>query len=172
MFLSRSKFCCQWGFGSVGVATVKNAKEPSQIPFAAIPLIFAIQQAVEGCVWVGLQNANQESWLYSSIYLFLFFAQVVWPLWVPLSILLLEKNQTRKRIMRVIFAIGASASLYLLYCLVAYDVKAEIHSGHIKYTFDLPLSLVWISSVCYFIPVVIPLLSPVQRKLQCLVWPY
>lgn len=167
-FSAEASFIAGGVLGVAGIATVRNAKEPSQIPFTAIPLIFAFQQAAEGVVWIGLENGNHEWWLNSCIYLFLILGQVVWPVLVPLSILLLEKNQSRKRIVRVIFAIGASASLYLLYCLVAYDVKAEIHSRHIKYFFDFPLSLVWISSIFYFIPVVISLFVSSRKKIAML----
>lgn len=36
----------------VGVATLKNAKKTSELPFGMIPLLFGIQQLTEGVIWL------------------------------------------------------------------------------------------------------------------------
>lgn len=167
-FSAEASFIASGVLGVVGVASVRKAKESTQIPFTAIPFLFAVQQAAEGVLWIGLENANHEWWLNSSIYIFLVHAQVVWPLWVPLSILLLEKSEARKKVIKVMLAMGAIISIYLLYCLVVYDVKAEIHSRHIKYSLDFPLRLVWMSNVLYFVPVVMPLFVSKTKKIRLL----
>ena len=90
----------------IGVATIKKVQHPSQILFASIPLLFAIQQIAEGILWLTLPNPAYLPTQVSFTYIFLFFAQVVWPLWVPMAILLLEKEDLRKRVQRYLVAAG------------------------------------------------------------------
>lgn len=157
-----------FGAGAVlavgGILTLNRVKTSSQYVFATIPMFFAIQQFTEGMVWLSLSNPNFSAWEPGATILFLFFAQVVWPVWVPLSILLLEQNATRKKILAVLLGMGALLSLYLAYCLITYPVKAQISSYHIDYSLSFPLALVWLSGLFYFIPTVIsPLLSGRKR---------
>jgi hypothetical protein len=80
-----------------GIATLRQAKERKVVPFALIPLIFSVQQLTEGVLWIALQNPEYEGWRNAAAYVFMVFAQVVWPVWVPLSVLLLEKEEVRKK---------------------------------------------------------------------------
>jgi len=36
----------------IGALTLKAARRPCEWPFAAIPLLFAIQQLIEGMIWL------------------------------------------------------------------------------------------------------------------------
>lgn len=163
-FSASASFGASIVLGAIGVATLKKVKAPLQVPFAAVPLMFAVQQFSEGMLWVGLSDPAHTSWRHFPIYIFLVFAQLIWPVWVPFSILLLENDTVRKRILLFFTIMGLSISLYLLYCLFVYDVSAEIRSGHIHYTLNFPKALTWISSVMYFIPTVLSLfISSVKR---------
>ncbi len=64
-------------------------------PIALIPLLFAIQQFIEGFVWLGLRDhmsLNPES-LETLSYLYLFFAYAFWPFWVPLAISIFDEKK-------------------------------------------------------------------------------
>ena len=106
----------------IGVASLKKVQSPSQIAFASVPLIFAVQQISEGFVWLSLSNQTFVGLHQMMTYVFLFFAQVVWPIWVPFAIMKLEKNDKRKKMLKVIVAIGGLVSLYLLFCLIHYKM--------------------------------------------------
>lgn len=150
--------------GAIGVISISEVKKVSHIPFAVIPFMFAVQQFSEGMLWVGLSDPAYASWQHFSIYIFLVFAQLIWPTWVPLSMFLLEKDPIRKQILKFLLIIGLSISSYLLYCMFVYNISAEIRSGHIHYVLNFPLALVWISSILYFMPTVISLfISSVKR---------
>ena len=147
-----------------GILTLQKAENKSQYLFGAIPLFFAIQQFTEGVVWLSLSNPDYASLHMMFVYLFLFFAQVVWPVWVPLSVLLLEQKQNRKMILVVLTVWGSIVSLVLAFSLVYYHPVAQINSCHIQYLLTFPLSTYWFSPIFYFIPTVIPLLiSGVKR---------
>lgn len=151
--------------GALGVVTLKKVKEPRQLPFAFIPIMFATQQFSEGLLWIGLSDpAVHSSWQHFPVYIFLVFAQILWPVWIPFSVLLLEKDKIRKSILRILLIMGLSISGYLLYCMFVYDVSAEIRSGHIHYNLNFPVAFTWISGILYFIPTVISLfVSGVKR---------
>lgn len=167
-FSASASFGASIVLGSIGVVTLRKIKQPSQIPFAAVPLMFAVQQVSEGMLWIGLSDPSHASWRHFPVYIFLIFAQIIWPSWIPFSVLLLEKNRIRKRVLMVFLGMGLSISMYLLYCLMVYDVSAEIRSGHIHYTLNFPLSFSWIGSVFYFIPTVISLLVSGVRRIWIL----
>lgn len=154
--------------GTIGIVTLKKVKTTNQVPFAAIPSLFAVQQAAEGLLWVGLSSSNHESWKHFPVYIFLIFAQLVWPVWIPFSILQLENNRTRRTIVKAILGLGTVVSFYLMYCMIVYDVKAEIHGDHIFYTLSFPIAFAWISSVFYFIPTIVPLFISSFKRIQLL----
>jgi hypothetical protein len=167
-FSAEASFGASAVIGTLGVVTLKKAKTTNQIPFASIPLLFAVQQASEGMLWIGLSSANHDSWKHFPVYIFLIFAQLVWPVWIPFSTLQLEHNRKRRTIIKVILGMGTLVSLYLMYCMFVYDLKAEIHSGHIKYTLSFPMAFAWISSVFYFVPTVVPLFVSSFKRIQLL----
>jgi hypothetical protein len=63
---------------------------------------------------------------------------------------------------------GTLVSLYLMYCLFIYDVKAEIHTGHILYTLSFPMALAGITSIFYIIPTIAPLFVSSLKAIQLL----
>lgn len=92
-----------------------------------------------------------------------FFAQVVWPIIVPLSVLLLEKDCNNRKPLRVILVIGLLVASYMAYCLVFYNVRASISCYHIQYDVYYPIQLKF-SGIFYFIPTVIPpIISSIKR---------
>jgi hypothetical protein len=125
----------------IGVASIKKTHHRSQLLFATIPLIFGVQQIAEGILWLSLPNPDYVNTQKISTYIFLFFAQILWPLWVPIAILLLEKNATRKNIQMVLVGGGIVVGLYLAYCLISFNVEAKIIGYHIAYLQDYPSSL-------------------------------
>lgn len=147
-----------------GVITRLKIISPAQKPFAAIPFLFAIQQFMEGFVWLSLTNPNFATWHLPATYVFLIFAQVVWPVWVPFSILKLEPKENPKKILRVFFYLGTLVSIYLAYCLFAYPVQSDIADYHIRYTLSFPVIMIPASGLLYFIPITIsPFVSSVKR---------
>lgn len=140
----------------VGIATIKKTQHPSQLLFAAIPLIFGLQQLAEGFLWVTLPDPDYANTQKVFTYIFLFVAQVFWPIWVPISILLLEKNSARKRIQKVFVVAGLLVGIYLGYCLLLFHVEAKIIEHHIAYLQDYPTSLKSSGIVLYAMATIAP----------------
>lgn len=166
-FSAGASFGASAVLGAIAIVTLKKAKTTNQVPFAAIPLLFGVQQAAEGMLWIGLSGGN-ESWQHFPLYIFLIFAQLVWPVWIPFSVLQLENDRTQRTIFKVILGMGGCVSLYLMYCMLVYDVSAEIRTKHILYTLNFPTAFAWVISVFYFIPTVVPLFFSSIKKIQLL----
>ena len=80
----------------IGVATITKIKSPSQIIFAGFPLIFSVQQFIEAFVWIGLTDPEYSHMGHISAYIFIFFAQVLWPFYVPLAFFSSRKRSNPK----------------------------------------------------------------------------
>jgi hypothetical protein len=140
----------------IGAASLKKVQHQSQVMFAAIPLLFAIQQFSEGILWLSLPYPDLQYLQKNTTFFFLVFAQIIWPLYVPVSILLLEKQETRKNYQRILVCIGLLVSCYLAYCLCNYNVYAEIDCRHISYIQPYPEKFRILGGILYGIATIVP----------------
>ncbi len=141
---------------AVGVATLSKATNRKELLFAGIPFLFAAQQFIEGVLWISLSNTEYSYFQKPATYLFLGFAQVLWPIWVPFSLLRLEKEEKNRKILVILSMTGIMISTYLLFGLYYYPVNAGMQQNHIKYTFEVPLLIKYIRTFFYFTATVIP----------------
>jgi hypothetical protein len=122
----------------IGRASMKKIQYPSEIFFACIPLIFAVQQIAEGILWLTLPSGKAVLLQKSMMYLYLVIAQIIWPVWVPMAVLLLEKEQIQKQIQKILLTLGSVISLYMIYCLFNFKIYVSINHYHISYTQEYP----------------------------------
>lgn len=155
-FSAEASFSASIVLGVVGIIAVKKTQLRSQLAFACIPFLFAFQQFTEGVLWLSLSNEKFAFLEPISTYLFLIFAQILWPIWIPFSIMLIENVKKRKTILFVTFIIGLLLSIYLTYCFIFYDIRAEISEHHIKYNLSFPHinKYIWITGCFYMISTV------------------
>lgn len=140
-----------------GVASLNMVKTKSQIPFAAIPIIFAFQQLTEGFVWLSLNHPDYNHWQKIPITIFLLLAQAVWPFWVPFSFLLIEEHQQRKTALKILSVLGFVVSISLACQVLFYPVSAAITPLHIHYELHFPAGLSGIvASIFYFLATIVP----------------
>ncbi len=117
---------------AVGAVTVSKAPARAEVPFAAIPVLFGVQQIVEGALWVALgADAALAGAVLAQVYSL--FSHVLWPAYVPAVTLLLEPVAWRRKVLAALLVLGAVTALYLLYTLVRFPISAEAAGGHIRY---------------------------------------
>ena len=97
---------------------------------------------------------------------FLLLAQVWWPIFVPISVLLVEPDRARRRLMGVALAAGVSVGLYLLWSILTRAHNAEIIDEHVVYTTETPYPL--LVSIAYFAATVVPPLLSSRRVVAIL----
>lgn len=116
----------------LGTLTLKSARGRREIPFAAIPLLFAIQQLSEGVIWLTFSlDAPLLNGVMTHVYSF--FSHVLWPVYVPLAVLLMEPPGRRRHALLAVVAAGTLVGAYLLYVLLAYSVVSRPVGQHIEY---------------------------------------
>lgn len=142
---------------AVGIATIKKAKLPNQKLFASIPFIFAAQQIVEGFLWLALPNPEYMLAQQGLTYAFLFVAQIMWPIWVPLSIYYLTPKADRKIIQKILVATGLFTGVALATSLLIFDSTAKINGNHVLYNQTFPDSLRYIGVGFYLVVTILPL---------------
>lgn len=155
-------FSAQASFGAslllfgVSYASIKNLKYKDLIVIAAVPLMFAIQQAFEGLVWLSANKTLPEIFFLAK-YGFMFFAFVVWPFWIPFACWHIEKDKQRKNILLGILAAGSAVSATLLIqVLSGVTVAASCHN--LSYTTNLYFGPDWLALLLYSIATIAPFL--------------
>src|SRR4051812_24589349 len=118
--------------GCAGTISVKQVRNHSEYGLAAIPLLFAIQQVAEGLVWMSF--TGNSDYQQAGMLIFLLFAQVIWPVWIPASVLLLEANRIRKQWLLFTLIAGISCAALLGYRMCTHQFNAEIQEHHIRYS--------------------------------------
>jgi hypothetical protein len=156
----------------IGVATIRKNKEPARLLFAAIPLVFGVQQIAEGFVWLALQSAWPDVFLKVAVYMFLTAAVVVWPTVVPLSILLAEQSPSKVRrwALRALLAAGLAVSASYGLGMLTWPVKAVIQQAHVLYTIDSMPSYAGVAALAYLAATVPPLFVTSDRKIRWFGW--
>lgn len=159
-FSSSASFGASALLSVAGVISVSRATSRQQLVFAAMPFVFAVQQFSEGMLWMSLQNTSYAPYNTLATHVFLLFAQVIWPMYVPFSVHVIERVTQRKKIMSVLMVFGLLLAVYLGYCLLRYPVSASIAGHHIHYDQSFPLAKKKYFGLLYFIPTILaPLLS-------------
>ena len=163
-FSSEASFVGGIIISAIGVAVVTKVHKPSQMLFACIPLFFGIQQFTEGILWLTIPRPELLSIQKIATYLFLIMADVLWPVWIPLSILFMEQNARIRKIIWILFFVGLSVSVYYIFCLVFLHVTPQIMSYHIKYITDFSRTLAIPVFFLYLVATITPLfVSSIKR---------
>ncbi len=116
----------------VGTVTVRRAQRRVELPFALIPVLFGVQQLIEGGLW--LTFPDKAPLLNTMLtHLYSLFSHVLWPTYVPIAILLLEPTPWRRRVLVAISIAGAAVGLYLLYFLLSLPIVSQVEGQHISY---------------------------------------
>lgn len=122
--------------GAVGAVAIRQTHERCELPLALVPLFFAVQQAIEGLIWLTLPLAQYGMVLQFLTYLFLFFALCFWPVFAPVAVFCIERVLWRQRAILVCIVMGAAVSLYLASILISSAVMTTLKDGHIIYGSD------------------------------------
>ena len=98
---------------AAGTATIKTTRSKKELLFAAFPLIFAIQQIIEGLIWLAVNDGPLQHWRKPLAALFIFFAYLLWPVISPLSIYLLEPQRKKRWILSAFILTRIATACYL-----------------------------------------------------------
>jgi len=149
-FSATASFTAGVLLSALGVATLNKVVRKAEIPFAMIPLLFGVQQIIEGMLWLSFRF-DAPLLNVTMTYAFTLFSHVLWPMFVPFSIGLVEKVAWRKRAVLAFQFIGIAVGLYLLYMLVKFPVTSEVDE-HIVYVsphfYQVPVMVLYLAATC------------------------
>jgi hypothetical protein len=161
-------FSAGGSFAASGVLTLAGAACLHYAPkrermLAAVPLIFAIQQAIEGFQWLAPHPSVCSSALG---YGFLIFAFFFWPAFVSIATYRVEQRPMRRRVLLWFAGIGALISCALLWILLSQPLNIQLHPFGIRYVIFSPLG--YIGGAMYLIATCGSLLVSSRRSFQWL----
>lgn len=131
-FSAPASFIASGGLTVLGAATYAFARKKDKI-LVAIPLLFGIQQAFEGIQWLYLNRGSSSPW---AGYGFLFFALIVWPVYVPAFVYTLDKK--RRALLKWFVFLGGAVSLYFLGLLATQPLGIREQASCVNYSFNFP----------------------------------
>lgn len=150
-FSAPASFIAGTALSVIGVAALRNTRVRSELPFAMIPLLFGIQQFTEGVIWLTF-SYDAPILKESMTYLYSVFSHVLWPIYVPLAMGIMEAVHWRKKAIFAFGAAGLAVGLYLLYYIVATPMVAEVVGRHIVYDsphfYLIPVMIVYLAATC------------------------
>jgi hypothetical protein len=138
----------------MGTLILKNIRMRKELWFAAFPLLFAVQQLVEGFLWLVIRNGGVEGLRRQLAFVYLLFAYGLWPILCPVSVYAIEYNEQRKKVLRTFICLGMVTSAYLLFFIFLNPVDVWPREGHLHYSTFVQGSS-WFTSVylaCTLLP--------------------
>ncbi len=131
-FSASASFIASGALATLGGVSFVSAKKEDKI-LAAIPTMFSIQQFSEGIQWVYLNSGSSS---FAAGYLFLLFAFILWPIYVPLAVFLLDKKE--RKILGWFVLVGIIVALYFSVILITGPLGINKVSSCISYSFNFP----------------------------------
>ena len=166
-FSATASFTAAAVIGSVGGLTLHAAARSSAWrvwPLALFPALFAAQQLIEGFLWLELDNPASSAVRPILIHTFQGYAEVLWPVFAPLAVLVIEPEKRRRQLLIVCVGLGILLAAYLLTMMIAHPYDAFISHGHIVYknSHHYPLAI----EVPYVVATAISLLISSHRLVR------
>ena len=140
------------------------------LPMAMIPLLFGLQQALEGMVWLSLDAHNPVLVNYYALG-FLFFSHFLWPFQMAIAALKLETRKVFQRLFLGFAIVGLLYGSFLYFPLLinSHWLSVSILRGSIDYQIKVLSYQPW-GPWLYMVLCLMPLILSENRKLRGLGW--
>ncbi len=124
--------------GAIGIDVIRHIDKRSEYrALAALPLLLAGHQLTEAFVCWGLHGRFSAHVGRVNTWIYLLFAFVILPIYLPAAIFLLEPPGRRRRIIGAFIALGTVVSTLLLAAMLRGPVTASLGHFHIAYSTGL-----------------------------------
>jgi hypothetical protein len=115
-----------------GAVTVKMARRRAELPLALVPLLFGVQQLIEGVVWWSLHH-NAATLNSASSFVYTLFSHVLWPFFVPFTYLCMESARWRRKVLAAFLGVGAVVGSYGGFLVVDSPSPGRVTGSSIQY---------------------------------------
>lgn len=157
-FSANASFAAAGVIGAIGAATLLQRPAPREFAFAAIPIFFAAHQGIEGVVWLQIAAGEVSPALKAA---WLFIAQIFWPIFTPLALLVMEDGPRRRQGLTALLAAGCVVSAAMARILLTQDYAVSVVHGNLRYATDLRIEVELVG--LYVLTTVAPFLISGER---------
>ena len=151
-FSATANFVGSTVLGAVGVVTLTKVKHRREWLFAALPVLFAIHQFIEGFVWLGLDGILSPTVAHNMGAAFMLYAQGLLPFLLPLSVWRFEPDKKSRNRMMPFLVLGGGTTLYILWALTAYPLELYVKGNSIVYinqaTNNTAVAVLYVIATC------------------------
>lgn len=137
-----------------------------EVALAGYPFLFAMQQTMEGALWLTLPDPANHAVTGALANAFAFVALGIWPLFVPLTTALLEPSPLRRSTFLWIAGVGFIYALYTFADVAAHPYAAEVLGRTLSYANGRPFPTA--AAIAYGTCTCAPLLLSSARTLKVL----
>ena len=129
-FSATASFVASGSVAAIGVAGLLKAKNPRVLPYAAVPILFAAQQAAEGVVWLTMGASGLGS---IAVKAYLLFAYAYWPAFIPWAVRHAEQSAIRRKLMFPLMLIGFVIGVAGLRVVLSSETPVAVLCGNLRY---------------------------------------
>lgn len=167
-FSASASFTAGIGLLFCGIFALKRVTNKKFYLIALIPLIFGVQQLVEGFVWLSFTYEQLTPWRTFFSFLFVGAAGLLWPIWVPVSLYIAEPEQNQKQNYYVSIMAGVIFAATTLIYFFFYPLTTEVINCHIVYTLNIPYNLDIATAALYLAATALPFFLSSIKKMWLL----
>lgn len=137
-FSATASFTAASFVGTAGLFTVSRAANVRELPLAGTPLLFGVQQGIEGALWLVLPHPDQAVWALLLANGFAVIALVLWPLYAPVAAALAEDDAKRRAWIWWLVPLGLAFALYSGIDIAHHPYRAVLTAHSLCYINDSP----------------------------------
>ena len=158
-FSATASFVGAGVIGAAGVATLPFVRDLRQLPFATLPLLFAIHQALEGWTWLELDGSSDAALSGPGVHMWVMFAWAILPIFIPWSVWLMETDPRRRRWLWAPMVVGGILAVYMAYLAVQPTIEVKVIDSHLDYLLGVPFSAALLAVPYVFATCFAPMMS-------------
>ena len=133
--------------GVIGFDAARHVHQRhDHLALAVLPLMLAAHQVDEAFVWWGLQGHVSAGLGHVATWIYLVFAFVVLPVYVPAAVFALEPPGRRRSLMAGFIGLGSLVSAVLLLAMLTGPVTARLGDFHVGYSIGLHAGLLVVAA--------------------------
>lgn len=151
----------------IAVLSLREVRHLRELPFASLPLLFAVHQLVEALVWAGTEGRVSAGVEQAAATAYLVFALPVLPVLMPLAVLLLEPQGSRARVAPFV-GLGAVVGGYFGVAVLTGPIEVVAHPYALSYVAGIDQAVLWTG--LYIIAVIGPSLLSGYASLIAFGW--
>ena len=132
-YSAEASFAASGVLAASSIAISRLPKEKACIPLSLFPAIFAAHQFSEGIVWLNQDGILPDAYKSGAVYAYILIAFVLWPIFVPFSVYLMESKRRRRIIILICQALGLWVGFTLLFRIIRDPIEVSADCCGLSY---------------------------------------